>query len=236
MTDTPTQKPRLAYEVLENDENTACIVFARSSVAARRIGAHELADGDFSGVRCRRVPWADPYVGRGVPAALAVANGWNFECAGCASPIDEEEQEWRGLTVDRVYGAVAGAVFCCVECAADDRYETEKRQAIGDAVLAEFRAIVRSRFGDVEFVTGSGREHVYVTHEHVVQQAFVSFRFPGQKYGPATYRWDNERLTVREGWRERDAFGPAWPHFSVCNGDVDAWRAFTGQPPAAAAA
>ncbi len=224
-------RPVVAFYV--SDDESAEIVFHSHGLAARRIGANELGT-DFESVECRRLPWADPFAAQGwVPARECVASGWHFdECCGCGARIDEDTQEERGLTVDRVHGWHGGLVYCCAECAADDQRQREDREEFGATVLQRLREKVRQRFGDVEFVTGPWRETAYVTSDFTVEDAAVSFNFPGQKYGPATLRWwngDMWRQRTRFCGRSRDPYGPAVPEYSVCNGDREAFEAWTSQ-------
>ncbi len=103
MTAAPVKRPRRAYAVLEDSESTGGIVFARSNVEARRIGAAIYHDGEFSGRHCNRVPWADAYEPEGnVPASVCIDNGWHFECCGCGANIDSDWLYDNDLTIEGV--------------------------------------------------------------------------------------------------------------------------------------
>lgn len=225
-------RPIVAFYV--TDHESAEIVFHRHGLAARRIGANELG-GDFDSVECRRLSWADEFAAQGwVPARECVARGWYFEeCCGCGARIDEDTQEERGLTAERVHGWHGGLVYCCAECAADDQRQREDREEFGAAVIQRLREKVRQRFGDVEFVTGSWREHVYVTDDFIVKEAVVSFNFPGQQLAPASLDWRNAdmwRQGSGVGLRGREPMGPAAPTYRVCNGDREAFEAWAFDP------
>ncbi|SEM52789.1 hypothetical protein SAMN05192583_0521 [Sphingomonas gellani] len=69
-------KPLKAYTVLEHDERTGAIYFARHAIVARKAGAAEYGDGELSYVTCNRAPWADRFADTGaVPAAVMVEHG-----------------------------------------------------------------------------------------------------------------------------------------------------------------
>lgn len=221
-------RPIVAWYV--SDDESAEIIFHSHGLAARREGANELS-ADFESVECRRLSWADKFASQGwVPARECVAHGWHFdECCGCGARIDEDTQEERGLTAERVHGWSGGLVYCCAECAADDQRQREDREEFGAVVIQRLREKVRQRFGEVEFVTGPWRNSAYVTSDFTVEDVAVSFNFPGQKLGPATLRWWNGDMWRRRscvGGKWRDPFGPATPEYSVCHGDKEAFEAF----------
>lgn len=222
---TKTSPKMRAFSVLETTEDTGGIVFSRHAVSARREGASQFGDGDFFGVTCRRAPWADAYADleEDIPARLMIEHGWNFECTGCGERISEHWLECEGLPVEGVIGSQHSAIFCCDSCRARHAaVETLKKEA-KDEYLGRLRAIVLKRFPGVRFVTGEFREHAYVEHHDgvcVVEQAFVSFEFPGMKLGPATYRVDQYQRGGRHG--------PPELVLTVCRGDLEAFESWAG--------
>ena len=85
------KKPVRAYVVLENDERSGAIYFARHAITARKAGANEYGDGELSYVTCNRAPYADQFAETGmVPASVLVENGWHFECGSCGHRIDDD--------------------------------------------------------------------------------------------------------------------------------------------------
>lgn len=219
-----------AFAVQEKDERTGGIFFAEHDIVAKKRGANQFADGDISGVTCERVPWADDYAGRPVPAKLMIAHGWHFECSGCGVRIDEDELLDRRMSVDGVIGTQWSIVYCGARCCRRDlsikrRLEAEQLRAI-DA----FKAIVRKRFPDIEFVdqheNPNWQHHAYVTYRHGAkgwhwQQVAVSFTFPGMKIAPACYHRDE-----KYDFHGRPFIGPVQPYYTCCNGDREAFEAY----------
>lgn len=180
-------RPRLAYAVTENDENTGAIYFARHRIAAHKAGAREFADGEFSYVTCRRAPWADAYAETGLPARVCIENGWHFECCGCGQRIDIDSLDDRGLPLAGVIGTQWNSVYCGSRCARKYWSLRRRREQQEQAAIADFKAIVRARFPDVEFADDETKYRTH--HAHVVpgrggwhrQQVIVAFNFPGSR-------------------------------------------------------
>lgn len=225
-------KPLRAYAVTEQGENVGGIFFARHAITATKRGACEYADGDIHYVSCRRAPWADHLAETGaVPASLMIAHGWHFECHGCGATIDEDWLREQRLKVEGVCGYQNGRVFCCARCKWKHmKYEARRRAAEKEAIDA-FKAIVRARFGDVEFVDKDEDRRGH--HAYVVEgdrggwhwnQVSVAFKFPGMVYGPA-------HLERREPYgRGRKGFiGPAKATYTCCGGDVKAFEKFAAE-------
>lgn len=209
--------------MLEEDDNTGGIVFATHAVTARRRGANLFNNDEFNGVSCRRTPWADQYAATGnVPASVAIAHGWWYECHGCGATINEDWLHENDLPLDGVVGFDRAAVFCSAICKAEQnlhdamRYDHERR------AIKLLEKLVLKRFPGVSFVRTEGlTPHAYATsHDGVwiLEQASVSFDFPGMTYGPAT-------LSVRR--RYSSEIGPVRPVFSCCTGDQEAFLAFS---------
>ncbi|MBD9635425.1 hypothetical protein IB277_03790 [Ensifer sp. ENS07] len=212
-----------AYAVLEKDEYTGDIFFAKHSIVAAKTGANEYGDGELSYVQCRRAPWADVFAGKGVPAKVAVDHGWRFECSGCAITIDEDMESEHHLPVSGVIGSMHGTVYCCARCKWRRMKKEARRQEEEAAAIDDFKAIVRTRFPDVEFCDDEDQfrgNHAYLTRSWGSRfwhraEIMVAFRFPGMAIGPAHFRMDSHHK-----------IGPTNAYYTCCNGDREAFEAY----------
>ena len=209
------EKPLLAYTVQEEGEGTGGVVFARSNVEARRLGASQWGDGEFGGLIVRRAPWADHCAASGVvPASLMVEAGWWFECAWSGARIDLDYLDDKGWKASGVVGSQHGPVFACKRY--EQRYKAQKRREAEarERVIAQMKAIVLRRLPGVTFREGKYAHHWYGHEEgkrFLTEEAFVSFDWPGQKIGPASFRVRREQMM---------------PDFECCQGDREAFEAF----------
>jgi hypothetical protein len=226
-----------AYAVIENYESTGAIFFAKHAVTARRLGANEYADGDFSGVSCKRAKWADKYAGQVVPVSDLVAHGWRFECSGCGVTIDDTLHEWqerafhfeslsdmlkiarryRNWSPSDIIGHQHSQVFCDQRC--KDEYEAHEaeRKRRQENALQAMRLKVLKRFPNAQF--SDDGNHAYARYDKgrwKVQQCWAAFIFDGMKYGPAKLIWD-----APGSYRKLEK-----AHFTCCSGDKDAFEAW----------
>lgn len=211
-------KPLLAYAVLETDENTGGIVFARHAITARRIGADQYADGEFSYVSCRRAKWADRYGDTGiVPASVMVWHGWHFECSYCGSKIDGGDDFWphKKWTPDFVIGnGNGGMVFCDRSCCTAHQRQQDFAERLKVRTVAHYAKRLEKRLPGITVLpidkayTGS---HVYIDRGRI-RQFVISFDWPGQQISSASFRWDGP--------------GKGKPHITCCNGDRKAFETF----------
>ncbi|MRX32835.1 hypothetical protein [Aminobacter sp. MDW-2] len=213
--------PLKAYAVLEHSENTGAVFFARYSIVARRKGADEFADGDIAGVSCRRAPWADAYATTGLPAAVCIDHGWNFECWGCGAKIDEYWLDENSLTSADVVGNQRGSVYCCAGC--KERSEERQRQVqLRKAEAIEMaKRLVLNRFPGAQFREGDGFTHAYVTDwdgHWLIASVQVAFDFPGMAVAPATFRIEADAL--------RFPIGNHVPRYYCAAGDREAFEAY----------
>lgn len=184
-----------AFAVLVDYENTGGIVFAKSNVVARRLGANQYADGEFSHVSCRRAPYADDYAERPMPAWLMVAHGWRFDCSACGVRIDEDCIEEAGLEIGGVIGHQNGHIYCDSVCEAAHEMERAGSKYRAARWYRRFERIILRKFPRAEIVRG-GRFFTRNYHSHLVagkhrtQQIIVSFDFEGRKYAYASLRYD----------------------------------------------
>lgn len=211
-------KPMKAYAVLETDENTGGIVFARHAITARRIGAGQYADGEFGYVSCRRAKWADQYAETGVvPASIMVWHGWHFECSYCGSRIDGGDDfcPYKKWTPDSVIGnGNGGMVFCDRSCRTAHQHQQDFAERLKVRTVAHYAKRLEKRLPGITVLpidkayTGS---HVYIDRGRI-RQFVISFDWPGQQISSASFRWDGP--------------GKARPHITCCNGDREAFEAF----------
>jgi hypothetical protein len=223
MTDTKSSTNSKQAFVVYDDDDGAVVVFEKTAVAARRIGARVL-DTYFEYIEsCRRAPEFDEYAGSGVPNDVLLEHGWWFECYGCQRRIsrDLEGEHFYGdrsrdITLKPVF--VGDAVYCCPSCKARDEKDRRERKAAEARIIFDFKRRVLKRFPDAEFE--AHRPHAYVARSngvYAVEQVIVRFGFPGMKIGPAEYRYDLRDCTSK--------IGPHAPQFMCCNGDKDAFEA-----------
>jgi hypothetical protein len=209
------QRQLKAYTVLEEFENTGGIVFARHAVTARRLGADRYAEGNFSLVTCRRAKWADGYAETGiVPASGMVWDGWHFECHYCGARIDRDLEPFKGWTPDHVIGRGEGLVFCHKGCQAAHDHESAFAERLKVRTFAHYAQKLARRFPGIT-VRPIGyavrSSHVYVNGGRI-KQVVIDFDWPGQKIGPAAFRWDSN-VSGGKG-------------FTCCFGDKEAFEAF----------
>jgi hypothetical protein len=215
-TEAKTPMPLKAFTVLEEYENTGGIIFAKHAVTARRIGAGEYADGDFSLVSCRRAKWADKYADTGiVPASEMVWHGWHFECGFCGRRIDDDRPPYRKWTPDFVVGnGNGGAVYCDKACCTADKHEHEFAERLKARTVAHYAKRLGKRFPGITVKpigAGFRGSHVYVDGGRI-KQIVIDFDWPGQKIGPAAFRWDDRN--------------PLTNGLTCCFGDKEAFEAF----------
>lgn len=204
-----------AYSVLEEMENTGGIVFAHHAVTARRIGADQYADGEFGYVSCRRAKWADQYADTGIiPASAMVWAGWHFECHYCGDRIDADHEPYRTWTPDSIVGHGKGPVYCDRSCEKSAAREHTFAERLKTRTVAHYAKRLARRLPGIE-VRPLGHitraSHVYVQGGRI-KQVVIDFDWPGQKIGPASFRWDG-RTSGSNG-------------ITCCFGDKDAFEAY----------
>lgn len=215
-----------AFAVTENDESMGGIVFAKSAIAARRMGANQYADGEFAYVSCRRAKWADHCAETGiVPASLMIECGWHFECGSCGERVDSDWLYENDRDPEDVIGTQHSTVYCTPLCEARERLSRAEAKHRETRWIRRFRKIILRRFPGVTICTDErtfkGSGHAYCSFQQGkwrMRQVSVAFEFPGMVIAPAALRWDRDH---------RHRVGrPSKPHWSVCNGDKDAFEAF----------
>ncbi len=167
------------------------IVFAKSHVEARRVGAAEVGE-DFETVESvNRVPALDCYAATGKvpPRVLIEDHGWWYECIQCLHQIQADDlydyDEDRTLQPEYE----GNRVFCCGNCRNafhDERHrEAQLQLQRASAALA--------RFPGIEILHANGHD----------RDAAVQFKFPGGQYG-ATWRVGEPDVWVAKS--DQDAF------------------------------
>lgn len=201
----PKPKPMLAYSVTENNECTGGIVFAKSAIAARRLGAERYADGEFEDVSCRRAAYCDQFASDGiVPASHLIAQGWHFECSHCYKIIDNDHLWERDILTEDVIGTQDSSVYCNELCKAREALEEAERKHIERRWIRRLTKVVQARFPEAEIITDGPwrRPHAYIDRKngkYVVKDVTIPFTLPCLKHGPATLvveRYGPERLRL----------------------------------------
>lgn len=215
-----TEKPMLAYAVLENDERTGGIIYATSNIAARRQGANEYGDGELSYVTCNRAPWADEYYGKALPVSVMVDNGWHFECSHCGGRIDEDMVWEKQIQTDDIIGHQFSLCYCDARCEAGDALDKANREHVERRWVRRFMRIVRARFPEAKPIKKGAYASRQGNH-YAIQEVSVEFEFPGQQFGPATLSWQRRR-----NWRSPYDRQRSKPRYTCCNGDREAFEAY----------
>lgn len=230
------------------------IVFARTSIEAKRRWANEHGDGErfITGISSKRCRGWDKFAPGPVPALEMIESGWWFECHGCGRQINQERIDY-GLDEDDDGGPCAPMepyepsrqrIWCSRSCHDRDmaerkRIATMKRRAI--AVVC--RAVQKALPG----VTLPEREHS--RHASVqrrdgrllVHDVRVQFEVPGMKNGGGLWsvtddRWAKGRVEVQGPQRpwacaHRGNFLPLplserarEVKATVAKGDIEVWE------------
>lgn len=198
-----------AYTWQDHDKGTGGVVFAKSSVEARRKGASIYGNGDFNDGYARRAKWADAYVSLDrVPLEVMLDAGWWMTCAHCETRIpDEDGEDEDGKPKNPI--SAGHLDFCCSDCLQLWGWEKVER-ARAEATTTEWlKARLLEKIPGVTVT--DDKAHVYIKFDNgkpVAHQGIISFTFPGCNVGAAHYRFDKAGDD---------------PHVTVCNGDLAAW-------------
>lgn len=216
-----------AYAVLEHDERTGGILFARHAIVARKWGANEWGNGDLTSVSCNRMPGLDRFAEQGdVPASVLVEMGWHFEC-WCGARIDEDSLVERGLAASDVIGCCGhGLVFCGQRCLHKFYRQRSQRRRFERRVVDRLQRFVAERLPGGAFTGIKAKQHVYAEWHgrHLrLREAHISFAFPGMAIGPAQFVLSQPERHFRD---RREPLGPPTAAFWCFNGDSQAFEAF----------
>jgi hypothetical protein len=214
----------VAFCFMEPFENTGGIIFARSNIEARKIGASEWNEGEIGGCQCRRAPLLDKYAGVPVSGVDMIMHyGWWIECSGCGRKVDADAIEYDGLDpID----AGHESVWCCKRCMHESKARKFRERRLKRIVVNTMVEDLQRRVPGVEVIGDDAksmfdRPHVDFGKADCVQQATIAFTFPGMKMGPGHYRIDRDDPE---------------PKLTVCAGDHEAFKAWRDAVKAANAA
>lgn len=244
-----TIKPLLCFQVEADgcDAEDIEIIFARSSIEAKRRWSNEHWNGDeIAGISASRKPGWDKYAPGPVPALEMIDAGWWTECHGCGTKISTDyigermdghydREDWD---LDLEYGPdltlpimqpveLSGQrIWCRAECRDHDLAQRAMIKRWEERVVAWMGRRILSRFPDATILPRAGNYHThcYVSRDKglwTCKQVIVGFTWPGQKIGPASLRIDSPDRSSRE-WRKQ----PRRAEWSCCNGDRDAFETY----------
>lgn len=207
-----------------NDPEDSEIIFAKSSIEAKRWWASEHGDGEkyITGISARRRQEWDQYAPGPVPSLELLDAGWSMECHGCGVRIDQDaigtsepytdHYTYEDYALNREYGPdltlpvcdpyepIPGSIFCNKACHDREMAERKRIKRMEAKALAIVRAHVLRHFPGVT-IEESDRygSHVYVNRDRcgalLIVDVRVGFKCPGMKYG-ATFAVRDER------WRQ----------------------------------
>lgn len=165
-------KPVKAFIVETDDPEDSSIQFATTNVAARRQGADEIGT-DFQCVSCKRLPWADEYAGKLIPAKAYIDNGWRVGCTNCGDMVGEDSYGWDDDENETPHEPVYRGehVFCCMDCQATH----DAKVAEQNAKFSAFEKRAREARPDLQFTSFRGK--------YPYRTMTGEFMFDGAKYG-----------------------------------------------------
>jgi hypothetical protein len=183
------------------DPEDSEIIFAKSSIEAKRLWANEHGDGDrfIAGIRAmRRARW-DKHAPGPVPGLELIDEGWWVECHGCGVKIDHGaigtsdpytgHYTYLDYGLDREYGPDLtlpicdpyepnpGSIFCNKACHDRETAERKRMVRMKAKAIAIVRAEVMRRFPGAEIIgneTALWGQHVYVARDRSCGALLIS--------------------------------------------------------------
>lgn len=177
----------------DGDPENIEIIFAKSSIEAKRRWSNEHGDGDkfIAGIGAKRKPHWDQYAPGPVPSLELIDEGWWMECHGCGVKLDSDvigtsdpytdgygPTDWA---LDREYGPdltlpvcepyepKPGSLFCNRACHEREMAERRRIKRMQAKALDIVRGEVQRRFPGVVIDEGgatlSSRHHVYASRD-----------------------------------------------------------------------
>lgn len=220
-----------AYSVHDttDSDGEGCIVFAKTSIEAKRRALRELDHDEIAGLKAQRETWADGYEASGVvPAADMIARGWTLECVGCEQQIFDTVTRYgddgEEFEVETNPCGTQHAAYCTPECRDRDRAQRARRKRGDRRCFGVFkRELARKLPGAVIAADDSPDHHRYfgAHSKSGFDRALcfiVAFDFPGRKHALAKYRYDLDYGDTRGKRR-----------VLVAAGDLDAWNAWLAE-------
>lgn len=205
------------------------MVFAKNDIEARRWGANEFSDGDLRGMTVKRMKEWDQYADMGIPISEMIYAGCWMDCDGCGERMSEDWFYDQRMSPSDARGTEGGMSYCCWQCEADDKADRAAKEAFGQVFVDLLQEKVVARYGPVKFKKGFFQQHHYVTRHNghmQVEDACVSFEFPGVKYGTASLRFN---MSGKQTWHGHEFLGPPELQTTVPNGDHDAFKAWAAE-------
>lgn len=218
-------KPLLCYRVEDDDPENTMIVFARSSVEAKRRFSNQHWDGDsITGISATRCKSWDQYAPGPVPALEMIDDGWYFECHGCYTRISRDnigEPIWHGETPPGPDAEIMepveprrGEVFCCQSCCDDEMAQRRRTRVMAARAKAIVKSAVLRRWPGVDILNRPGTCdcHIYVnrTDGHLlIHTVAIHFETPGMQHGGCVFRvgdeaWQKARIERQGPLSRRD--------------------------------
>jgi hypothetical protein len=173
-------KPLQAFEVKDNYEGNATVVFCTNGAAARREGASELGVEWTEVEHCLRKPEFDQYAPGPVSPLVLIAHGWWFECSHCGRRVtsDMSDEINEGEDPENLVPRLDGrsGVFCSDSCGCLDHMDQRGREEAADALREVFEAkFPGAKIADVHVYRGP-------LLECRPGRFVVAFSFPGGTY------------------------------------------------------
>lgn len=219
-----TEKKQLCFHVSgNNDPEEDMIIFAKSSIEAKRRWANEHGDGDgyIAGISAKRYKGWDQFSPGPVPALEMIADGWWFECEGCCRRINQDAIDW-GLDEDDAGGPAPAMlpyepkphrIWCSRECHDSDMAERRRIKRAKARAIRVVQAQVLRRYPGVVLKTGDHAHYADVQCDEtakgrlLVHDVRIGFVLPGMKHGGLCFAISDEK------WRRAsvELVGPALP-------------------------
>ena len=230
-----------AYAVLNNDDYTGGIFFAKNNITARKAGANEYADGEIGEVTCKRAPFADAYrKNKKVPVSVKIDHGWHYECNSCGIRIDEdlsyrfgENEEHEAESFKRYENwnsekivEDGSLVYCDQKCSENHKLDEAQRKTQESRHRLRLERFLIKRLSGIHLVNKEGYRsyvHIYCSRNSngkiTLQQASIPFEYPGMKYGQGSL---NFQRTVHHKSQRRLSYNCA-------SGDIEVFTEFLRQ-------
>lgn len=215
---------RLCFHVSGNhDPEEDMIVFAKTSIEAKRQWANEHGDGDqyITGISAHRCKGWDKFAPGPVPALELIDGGWWFECEGCARRINQdaidcgldEDDEGGPAPAMQPYEPAPQRIWCSRECHDRDIAERARVKRAKARAIARVQAHVLRRYPGVTLRTGDYAHYADVQSDemahgrHLVREVRIGFELPGMKHGGLCFTVSDQK------WRNTavELIGPVEP-------------------------
>lgn len=191
-----------------NDPEDTMVVFAKTSIEAKRRWANEHGDGDryIAGISAKRCKGWDQFAPGPVPCLEMIDDGWFWECSGCNRTISQETIDYGFEDHDgnvseplRPYEPKAGAIWCSKECHDADKLDKKRRATLKRRAIAVVERAVTRAFPGVTLSNKEYSKHAYIIRRDgrlCIHDVRVQFETPGMKHGGGLY------VASDEAWRQ----------------------------------